>query len=292
MLNKDQQKYSCVKVVASLQKLITYCRWADIGGGSSNTSESQVTGLLSLNFKQWLLTLVNDCFYFLLHEGEPILAFEALKFAESYFCSQNDTTEYYLHQTVGEKDETVQMEVNQHVLNEKKSYDLIAQSIRDPQGEVLQQSQIEQKVMTEQNLITDIAPMQLPKNLFAKGGKDCKLIKESDKMYLTQQSKCYNYQLLSLKNMFQVQYTHLIFYCMIQFRNYQATSFNILFLVISNFISQRQIDPTFLRHFKQNMEVIMLNYIDRKKTNEYEMFLGSGQKLNQLVDPLSLCSSF
>lgn len=80
---------------------------------------------------------------------------------------------------------------------------------------------------------------------------------------------------MSLKNLFQLQYTHLIFYCMVQFRNYQAASFNILYLVLANFISQREIDPTFLRHFKRVIALTRRNYLAASKTNEYEMFLGT-----------------
>lgn len=45
--------------------------------------------------------------------------------------------------------------------------------------------------------------------------------------------------MLALKNLFSQQYLLLIFFCMIQFRNYQAATLNILQLVIANFISQR-----------------------------------------------------
>jgi len=84
-----------------------------------------------------------------------------------------------------------------------------------------------------------------------------------------------NFQFFSLKNLFQMQNILLIFYCMIQFRNYQAANFNILSLVIANFISQRQIDPTFLRDYRECMGILMTNYLRRQKTTEYEMFLGS-----------------
>lgn len=62
----------------------------------------------------------------MLYQGEPILAFQILKFAENYFSAKNDTTEYYLHHTIqteakqGDKlqskeDKVVQMEVNNHL---------------------------------------------------------------------------------------------------------------------------------------------------------------------------------
>ena len=127
-----------MKVVAAIQKLINFCRWADIGcgGTSSCSSISQSYYQLSFNFKQWLLTIVNDCFYFMLYQGEPILAFQILKFAENYFSAKNDTTEYYLHQTIqiepktggkqqAKEEKVVQMEVNNHLQNSHASFDLI-----------------------------------------------------------------------------------------------------------------------------------------------------------------------
>ena len=91
-----------------------------------------------------------------------------------------------------------------------------------------------------------------------------------------------------------MQYIHLIFYCMIQFRNYQAASFNILFLVLANFISQRQIDPSFLRKYRIVLRTLISNYLKRKKTGDYEMFLGSHDKFNTVMqactDPQRLYS--
>lgn len=70
MKNKPLDKH---KTLAVLHKLISYCRWADNGGsGSSNSSQSQPINLLSFNFKQWLVTLANDCFYYFLHQGEVL----------------------------------------------------------------------------------------------------------------------------------------------------------------------------------------------------------------------------
>ncbi len=92
--------------------------------------------------------------------------------------------------------------------------------------------------------------------------------------------------MLALKGLFQNHYTYLIFFCMIQFRNYQSASFNILSLVAANFIWQRQIDPTYLRHYKHATNSLVANYLSGKKTDEYELFLGSADKLNQIVDEL------
>jgi len=156
ILNKSRENYEPVKVVASLQKLLTMCRWADIsGGGSSSASEGQPLGLLSLNFKQWILTVVNDCFFFLMNKQEPLLAYYILKISENYFGCRNDPTDYYIQRMVGSEElkQQTQMEVNQVILNCAKSYDNVIQSLRDPQGEMYAQSSIEHRVKNEINLI-------------------------------------------------------------------------------------------------------------------------------------------
>ena len=105
-----------------------------MSGGTSSASELQPRGLLSLNFKQWLITIVNDAFFFVLNRSEPLLALQILKIAESYFASKNDPSDYYIQKHVGKQDEeaVLYMEVNQVLLDEPKTFDAIAQAVRDP----------------------------------------------------------------------------------------------------------------------------------------------------------------
>ena len=42
------------------------------------------------------MTIVNDCFYFLMSKEQPHLAFMALKISENYFCAKNDPNEFYI----------------------------------------------------------------------------------------------------------------------------------------------------------------------------------------------------
>ena len=157
---------------------------------------------------------------------------------------------------------------------------------------MLQQSQIEQKMLTEQNLIFDQLPILLPKNTYTHSLKEIEQYQQKNALIIdSANSPTMNYQYLSMKNLFQNHYSHIIFYCMIQFRNYQAVNFNILYLAISNFISQRQMDPTFLRHFKENLRNLVLNYLKLKKTSEYEIFLGGSQRLNHMVASPTIGSS-
>ena len=97
IVNENNEKYTPAKVVASLLQLLTMCRWADVSrSGALSSSECQGQQLLPLNLKQWLVTIVNDCFFFLMNKNQPILAFVCLKIAESYFCQMNDPNEYYI----------------------------------------------------------------------------------------------------------------------------------------------------------------------------------------------------
>ena len=91
--------------------------------------------------------------------------------------------------------------------------------------------QVEQKLKLEQKLITTVLPLHYPKNFYKE--KDVDEEPESDLVETN------DFQMLSLKNLFQSHYSYVILFCLIQFRNYQAASFNILFLVVANFIWQR-----------------------------------------------------
>jgi len=86
----------------------------------------------------WLVTVTNDCFFFLMKAGQPVLAFLVLKIAESYFSYKNESTDFFLLQNTGvhENDDEIclQMEINQFLLNSDSAYDAVAQSLRDPEG--------------------------------------------------------------------------------------------------------------------------------------------------------------
>jgi hypothetical protein len=49
-------------------------------------------------------------------------------------------------------------------------------------------------------------------------------------------------------------------------------------------------DPTFLRHFKEVAQIFIYNFLENEKTGEYEMFLGSAKKMNNLRDNIDLIS--
>jgi len=37
-----------------------------------------------INYQEWLITVVNDCFFYFLKQSEPVYAFHALRMAEAY----------------------------------------------------------------------------------------------------------------------------------------------------------------------------------------------------------------
>ena len=100
-LEKAGTSHTPTKVLASLQKIFLMARWADVhSAGQGSFSTTQNHGYLSLNMKQWLVTLMQDCFFFLLQEGEPILAYHAIKYAENYFAARNDSVDYYINREI------------------------------------------------------------------------------------------------------------------------------------------------------------------------------------------------
>ena len=103
------------------------------------------------------------------------------------------------------------MEVNQVLLDDPGSFDSIIQSVRDPQGEIFAQSSIEHNIKVEQNLIQDILPVHLPLDLTTVDDVPQNLLTSNDENRVNTT----NFQFLSMKNLFQNHYTHLIFYCMI-----------------------------------------------------------------------------
>lgn len=46
-----------------------------------------------INYFQWIITVVNDCFYYFLKKSEPVYAYHALRIAEAY-CKK------YLFETI------------------------------------------------------------------------------------------------------------------------------------------------------------------------------------------------
>ena len=73
---------------------------------------------------------------------------------------------------------------------------------------------------------------------------------------------------------FHKNYALLVFYGLIQFRNYQANNFNILFLAFSCNILKKHYSPLGAKHISKIVDLVFKNYDLKDKSDEYEMFLG------------------
>ena len=73
---------------------------------------------------------------------------------------------------------------------------------------------------------------------------------------------------------FQKNYIMLVYYSLIQFRNYQANNFNILFLILASYIVKHQVNYSFIEGLQQFTPVILRNFSQLKKTDELELFFG------------------
>lgn len=62
-------KLECQLVLVNLKHLLMGLRW--------NRSSP-------INYFQWIITVVNDCFYYFLKNSEPLYAYHALRMSESY----------------------------------------------------------------------------------------------------------------------------------------------------------------------------------------------------------------
>lgn len=66
----------------------------------------------------------------------------------------------------------------------------------------------------------------------------------------------------------------LAYYCLIQFRNYQANNFNILFLIIASYIFKQHVNASFVDGLTCLSGVLFENYLQLEKTNELDLFFG------------------
>ena len=77
---------------------------------------------------------------------------------------------------------------------------------------------------------------------------------------------------------FLKHYALLVFYGLIQFRNYQANNFNILFLTFSWNILKKHYTFLGSKHINKIVDLVYRNYDQKEKSDEYEMFLGKSGK--------------
>lgn len=81
---------------------------------------------------------------------------------------------------------------------------------------------------------------------------------------------------------FQKNYALLSYYCLIQFRNYQANNFNILFLIIASYIFKKHVNANFIDGLTRISAILFENFLQLEKTNELDLFFGKcGRNLIQ-----------
>jgi len=83
---------------------------------------------------------------------------------------------------------------------------------------------------------------------------------------------------------FQKNYTLLAFYCLIQFRNYQASNFNILFLILASYIVKNHVNATFVKGLEYFTTTLLENFVLLEKTDELDLFFGKCGR-NMIVEP-------
>ena len=83
---------------------------------------------------------------------------------------------------------------------------------------------------------------------------------------------------------FQKNYILLSYYCLIQFRNYQASNFNILFLILASYIVKNHVNASFIEDLKNFTEIILQNFTKLEKTDELDLFFGKCGR-NVIVSP-------
>jgi len=150
------------------------------------------------NFKEWFLSIVDDCFYYYLKMNEPVYAYHLLKISRSFM--QN-----YLYKIEGS-------DIEEKLYSDQKQFAPESSTIEECLNNLTENSDF---------------------------------VKANYKIYQTNfEFEQQEWQLKSFKNtgsqlegnkhiMFHKNYALLVFYGLIQFRNYQANNFNILFLAFS-----------------------------------------------------------
>ena len=70
---------------------------------------------------------------------------------------------------------------------------------------------------------------------------------------------------------------------MIQFRNYQASNFNILFLILSSYIVKNHVNSSFIHALTKFQDILLQNFVVLEKTDEIELFFGKCGR-NMIID--------
>lgn len=84
--------------------------------------------------------------------------------------------------------------------------------------------------------------------------------------------------------MFERNYLLIVLYSLIQFRNYQASNFNIINLLFACYIVQKYLCRKFKKGLNAMTDVVQFNFCALEKTDEAELFFGKVGS-NKLIEP-------
>ena len=191
------------------------------------------------NFKEWFLSIVDDWFYFYLKMNEPVYAYHLLKISKSFI----QKFLFVLDKESKKEDKNTsdaQLEPENHTIKEWLSFISECNSFSDS------------------NYRTYSVGSKFEHQEWQ--------IKEFDNENITLEGNKYIG--------FHKNYALLVFYGLIQFRNYQANNFNILFLAFSWNILRKHYTPLGAKHISKIVDLVFKNYDLKDKSDEYEMFLG------------------
>ena len=194
------------------------------------------------NFKEWFLSIVDDWFYFYLKMNEPVYAYHLLKISKSFI--QNFLFVLDKESKKDKNTSDVQLEPENHTIEEWLSF------------------------ISKYNSFSDFNY-----KTYSVGSKF---------EYQEWQIKEFDNENITLEGNkfigFHKNYALLVFYGLIQFRNYQANNFNILFLAFSWNILKKHYTPLGAKHISKIVDLVLKNYDLKDKSDEYEMFLGKSGK--------------
>ena len=196
------------------------------------------------NFKEWFLSIVDDCFYYYLKLNEPVYAYHLLKISRSFM--QNFLYKLSKAAKIDSKD-----------LEEDANFDPTNYTLEQCLGNLDKSANASNSYYRCHKLDYNF---------------------ESEEW----QNKEFDNQNINIEGNQQVSfhknYALLVYYGLIQFRNYQANNFNILFLAFSCNVLKKHFSPLGSAHIFKIVDLVWKNYESKEKSDEYEMFLGKSGK--------------
>ena len=255
----------------------------------------------TLNYLEWLITVTNDIFFYFLKQSEPMYAYHALKISEYYVknvLQKSKTVNQFKnsHENLSsilkdiqnnylfESDENKADDSRTSVLSRtSKAFKALYTRMMNPVLEIYTHglSSIAVQSQTIEN-----ESLQAVQNDLRLLVPPLKTLEEKIKVHTD-----FIGQLPFLVPegdggtafQFQKNYVLLAYYCLIQFRNYQASNFNILFLILSSYIVKNHVNASFIDGLQKFTCVILQNFNMLEKTDELDLFFGKCGS-NRIID--------